>query len=160
MINLKKGNPFDDTFYQRWMNGDSSTSNLGSFDNSLLNTYKLADGTNRDILEKAYPTYFGPIHKPGCDFEKLELINSLNQVFAQNIPEIKAMYDSEGTKYLTGLQFKFPEYNDFIQFSRVGDIIDTIKEHYLNLADADLTDMEFITSNGRLAWTITTTFER
>lgn len=49
------------TYYERWINNDPHTKGIGSFLLSLMETYKLASGTNRRILETAFPDYF--VHK-------------------------------------------------------------------------------------------------
>lgn len=46
------------TFYQRWNDNEPGYTNLGSFATSLMETYRLADNTNREILNTAFPGYF------------------------------------------------------------------------------------------------------
>jgi hypothetical protein len=44
------------TTYEHYMAG--RVSGFGSFHTALLNLYRLADATNRKILEDAYPNWF------------------------------------------------------------------------------------------------------
>lgn len=46
------------TFYDKWNIGEEGFTNLGSFETSLMETYSLADGTNRARLEEVYPDLF------------------------------------------------------------------------------------------------------
>jgi hypothetical protein len=44
------------TNYEMWLNGELS--NLGSFAQSLMETYVLADSSNRAKLEQVFPEWF------------------------------------------------------------------------------------------------------
>jgi hypothetical protein len=44
------------TNYEMWLDGELT--NLGSFAQSLMETYKLASSTNRAILDEAFPEWF------------------------------------------------------------------------------------------------------
>lgn len=44
------------TTYEKWISGQIG--NFGSFHTTLLNAYRLADGGNRESLEKAFPEWF------------------------------------------------------------------------------------------------------
>lgn len=46
------------TLYERWNNNEPGTTNLGGFETLMMQAYRHADGTNRDILSKAYPYWF------------------------------------------------------------------------------------------------------
>jgi hypothetical protein len=46
------------TFFEKWQSQCFGYTNLGGFQNALMECYQRADSTNRAILEKAYPNYF------------------------------------------------------------------------------------------------------
>ena len=51
------------TYYEAWLRNYRDTQMLGSFTQTLLKLYQIADAGNRAILEKAYPHYFITLSK-------------------------------------------------------------------------------------------------
>ena len=46
------------SIYERWL--DKEISDFGSFYDSLLKSYRLADSTNKEKLEQVFPEWFLP----------------------------------------------------------------------------------------------------